>query len=620
MTRESASPLALLTVNRERTMVEDRALADACQRTLREYRRAIAAGKAPRQLANDARRAFLHLGGDPAHSTASLKDYDHLRYGPFLGVSDEGSAACAIRDAAFGSPKVRALPRSRRMTPLVVGVALDAERLGGVGETIVGPDEYADVWLQCVDRILLTTNVGTRANLRVYRREPVVLLKSASPEAIRSAKGAIAAAFQPFVNTPDGRPRPLTVLVDIPRYARLSPVRKRTALRKLVNYVVSGEASGRPGRGAPDGQQLGLTAWVRLGQAGRNEALETIELASKAGMHVVVLDGVKRKVADRALSLTGLLDYFPPGLVGPILRAATARGILVRAANLPDTETIARSTWVGLATARSFGVNLGKYGCFPLTKAEADHVVQLVQGWTRDWSAAPVFFVDQGLMWEGGVDVERDLMRGLKTWLRTVGARGVPVVLIDTIDKAEGRHLLKSSAADRAGFLSLRQIEDVDDLARSLGVKALWAGGLELRDVYEMGRLGVFGVYVTSAAATSIPARGSYVRDPMLAGVKEPTREGVLRTKILLEAGFLSTRSVNGVSLRIRHLAEAVLAAHDDGSKNAVRRRLAVLVSECQAGWHAHWKGMAHRRVVTTGRRPTIGGSKTTARSTSHRS
>ena len=73
---------------------------------------------------NRARRAYLQLGGDPARSTASLKDYDHIRYGPFLGVSDEGGAASDIRDAAFESPKVCALPKSVRRVPLVVGIAV----------------------------------------------------------------------------------------------------------------------------------------------------------------------------------------------------------------------------------------------------------------------------------------------------------------------------------------------------------------------------------------------------------------------------------------------------------------------------------------------------------------
>src|SRR5262249_39985184 len=210
-----ADPLALLRVARVRTPDEDRRLADACRGTLTDYRKAVCNGGAPARARARARRALLHLGGDPARSSASLKDYDHERYGPFLGVSDEGSAAGPIRDAALESPKVRALPRAVPPTPLVVGVAVDAERLGGIGEGAVGPNEYADVWLDWVDRVLITTSVGPGVNVRVYRREPLVLLKSDRPRAIEAAKREIAAAFEPFVETPDNRPRPLTVFVDV---------------------------------------------------------------------------------------------------------------------------------------------------------------------------------------------------------------------------------------------------------------------------------------------------------------------------------------------------------------------------------------------------------------------
>ena len=104
----------------------------------------------------------------------SLKDYDHNKYGPYLGISDEGSAAHVIRDAALASPKMRAIGAGG---PLVVGVAHDAERLGAIGEVPVGPHEYANIQLQCVGRILTSTNVGTRLNLRHYKRNPVVIVQ-----------------------------------------------------------------------------------------------------------------------------------------------------------------------------------------------------------------------------------------------------------------------------------------------------------------------------------------------------------------------------------------------------------------------------------------------------------
>lgn len=582
-----------LVLDRRRAPGEERALADAWQQALADYRAAVVRGKATRTLKARARRAFLQLGGSPARPGASLKDYDHARYGPFLGVSDEGSAAGQIRAAAFASPKVRALPRSVLRTPLVVGVAVDAERLGGIGEVAVGPDEYADVWLESVDRVLITTNIGTRVNMRVYRREPLVVLEGDSEEAIDAAKREIDAAFKPFVETPDGRPRPLTVFIDVPRYVRMTRPRKRAALRKLVRHVASGKAAGNGAKAAPPGQELGLTVWTKLGPPGQAEAIAAIDLAASVGMRVVAVDGVKRKDADRAVSLAGLLDYFPPGLVGPILRAAAAKGIRVRTANLPDTDTIARSTWVGLTTARSCGASLGKYGCFPLTRLETDQVVAQVQSWLPDWSAAPVFFVDQGLLGEGRVDVGRDLSRGLKSWLETVAVHGVRVVLIDTIDKATGKRLLKRSADDDSGFIGPHQVKDAEDLARRLGIKVLWAGGMGLRDAYEMGRLGVFGIYVTSAAATTIPVDGAYRRDPALAGVKEPSKAAVLRTKILLEAGFLAARLTNGACGPIERLAQEALAAHDHGDAAGVARLSRRLASACAAGWRAHWKRLA---------------------------
>lgn len=582
--------LGLLNSDRPRSPAEDRALAEACVRTITAYRAAVLTSDgAGQELTARARTAFLHLGGDPTRASLSLKDYDHERHGPFLGVSDEGGAAGAIRDAALDSPKVRALSAGAARDPLCVGVAVDAERLGGVGEVNVGRDEYADVWLQCVDRVLITTNVATRVNLRVYRREPIVKLTKGDRQAVAEAKAAIAEAFRPFVETPDLKPRPLTVFIDIPSTAAMTTARKRAVLKTLVEFVSSGQAAGKDA--APPGQQLGLSVWTKLGPAGRDQAIAAIELAASAGLHVVVIDGVKRKAADRAVSLAGLLDYFEPGLVGPILRAAKRLGVRVRTANLPDTDTIARSTWVGLTTARSCGANLGKYGCFPLTLDETDAVVEQIQQWFPHWSAAPVCFVDQGVIREDGVDVGNDLMRGLRFWLQTMAKHGVRVVLIDTVDKASGRRLLRKSKDD-GGFLSTAQIVKIQALAQQLGIKVLWAGGLSLGEAFEMGRLGVFGIYVTSAAATLVPVSGIYVRDPALAGRKQPSRDAVRRTKILMEAGFLSARLTGDHATKLSSLAADLLAALERKDASATLEKTEVLAEACVGGWFVYWKSL----------------------------
>ena len=572
---------------------EARALAEACVADLAKYRRAAGRGAVTAALRKKARTAFLHLGGDPARPTASLRDYDHERYGPFLGVSDEGSAAAAIREAGYESPKAQALPRTVKPSPLVVGLALDAERLGGVGEVAVGPEEYADVWLECVDRVLVTTNIGTRVNIRTFRREPRITMRQADAGEIARAKTTIAEAFKPFVETPDGTPRPFTVLIDFHNRSPLAASRKLEVLKDLSDFVASGAAAGR--KGAPPGQKLGLVIWPRSGPTGREQTVAAIDLAAAAGLDLVVVDGVKRKAADAAISLAGLLDYFAPGIVGPLLRHAADRGVTIRPANLPDTDTIARSIWVGLTTARGMGANLGKYGCFPLTLNEIDHVVGQIQSWLPEWSAAPVFFVDQGLMRDGAVDVEHDLPRGLEAWLDRVASHQVRVVLIDTVDKANGRRLLKKSRGDTSGYLTPQQIQRVEMYARTKGIKALWAGGFHLRDAYELGRLGVFGIYVTSAAATTIPVAGSYVRDPALAGVKEPSKEAVLRTKTLLEAGFLSSKLENGAGRAIATAAAQLLATIDEPKPDVQRARkeTTALARTCIDGWRAYWKERA---------------------------
>lgn len=573
---------------------EDAALAAAARDALRAYRDAVRGGRRPTTtLLRRARHAVLHLGGAADPSSTSLKHYDAQRYGPFLGVSDDGSAAADIRDAALESPKVRALGNGVP-EPLQVGVAVDAERLGGIGEVIVGPEEYADVWLACIDRVLITTNIGTRVSLRVYRREPRVVLQEPGRDHLDQTMRDIATTFKPFVETPDGVPRPRLVLVDIPRTSTLTVSQRKALLTKLVAFVASGGAAGRDKGSA--GHEIGLAASCEAGLPGKASAIAAIDLAAAAGLRVVVLEGTRRRAADRAVSLAGLLDYFAPGIVGPLLRRAKQQGVQLRAANLPDTDTIARSVWVGLATARRMGAHLGKYGCFPLTLQETDHVVGQIQGWLAGWSAAPVFFVDQGLLGDGRVDVAKDLVRGILTWLDTVAAHAVRIVLIDTVDKATGQRLLKRSAGDKTGYLGGRQIERIEEHATALGVRVLWAGGLGLRDAFEMGRLGVFGIYVTSAAATTVQVAGSYIRDPALAGVKRPSKDAVLRTKILLEAGFLASRLPEAEGRDIEVQAQALLAAIEAGTARQVVEHTRALADACVHGWGTHWHQRHERR------------------------
>jgi hypothetical protein len=547
----------------------------AAVEALRTYRTAARRAPRPERLSKrvreSARSSLLHLGGNPDRPAFSLIDYDHRSFGPFLGVSDEGSAAPVIRNAAYASPKARAL--GRNAGPLTVGVAVDAERLGAIGEIIVGPDEYAEVWLATIDRMLVTTNIGTRVNVRVYKREPRLVVAGTDAGALEAAKKGVRDIVAPFVDTPDTVPRRVTVHIELPRRATVT--QKAKILRALERDLARAT---KPG--AERLHHLALVARIGWGRPGGDAARAAVDLAYRAGITEVVLDGVVRKEADEAVSFAGLLNYLAPGLLGPLLRRAKEKGVRVRPANLPDPETIARSIWTSLATARSMGVHLGKYGCFPLTLEDTARVVSRVQRWLPGWSAAPVFFVDQPLLSGDAVDADGDLLRGLKRWLRVVAKNGARIVLIDTVDKAKASRLLRSKRTPK-GTLSANQIAGVDALAASLGIKVLWAGGLSMHDAFELGRAGVFGLYVTSSVAKTIAATGVYADEPM-ASVKEPDYDAIVRCKLLIEAGFLAGRARGAEAEALDTSARSVLDAPD-----AVRAKKAegALAKLAEAAW-----------------------------------
>ena len=117
---------------------DEQRISDAHREILRGYRAIAASGQEPgKGWRAAALKALSYLGGDADRHYVTLRDYDHRRYGPFLGVSDDGEAASVVRRAAWASPKARAL--RGRASPLTIGVGLDAERLGGIGEVVVGP-------------------------------------------------------------------------------------------------------------------------------------------------------------------------------------------------------------------------------------------------------------------------------------------------------------------------------------------------------------------------------------------------------------------------------------------------------------------------------------------------
>ena len=540
--------------------------------------------------------AIMSLGGVADPSPISLRNYNHTLYGPFLGVSDEGSAVHNIRRAALSSPKMKALGPA---TPIQVGVAHDAERLAAVGEVAVGPEEYRDIILGSQGSILTTTNVGTRLNLRYYKMRPIVRIpKGPIADAIRLSTRKIKELTGPFTQTPDRKPRPLTIFANFDR--RTSFTKRLTILKRL------NEAMAKGGFCNPECHRLGLLADVLWGQKGLTVAKAAIDLAKKASIPEVAFQGEVRWEAENKISMPGLLNYFRPQHLSDLLDYAQRKKVEVTPKNLVDPDTVARNVWGSLQAARGMGIHLGKYGLFPLTFEESGEVMGHIQRWLSDWAAAPAFYIDFPHLSQSAVYTERDIVPAAKKWLDIVARHGIPIVLLDTADKDKGRKLLKSGPGDRVGILTVEQLTDIDCYASKRGIRCLWAGGVTLPQAFELGKLKLFGIYVTTSAAEIRPVSERYARDPMLVAEREPTFHGVYRTKLLLEAGFIVTRLRElGAKGDAEVLNDKVLALLESFGRRTAHKNAdlleAQLASLTEEGWRKHFKHKAPARVRQRG-------------------
>jgi hypothetical protein len=528
-----------------------------------------------------AKRAMSALGGQAEPALHTVADYDSRCYGPMLGVSDEGSATAAIRHGALASPKCSALAEH---TPLTVGVAHDAERLGAVGEVIVGPDEYATIRLASRGRLLTTTNVGTRVNIRNFLTPPAVRIPTGQMEKlIEAAAAQLKKIFAPFVRTPSGRGRSLTAFI---RFDHKIPARQRgEILRQLQARRATKEFC------LPKRHRLGLLVQLTGGAAERvRQAREGIDRAGECAIGEVALDGPVLESARAAISAAGLLNQFEPKELAEVLQHAQARKVRISARMRVDPQTTARHVWTGLAVARNMGIELGKYGLVPLTFEEQKEVIARIQYWFPYWCAAPVYYVDYPLVTQTDVYHGKRLVAGIRRWLEMVAKLKVRVVLIDTANKAEGRRLLKESSQDEKGHLTTREISRLTEFAQTKRVKVLWAGGVTMPQAFEFGRIGVFGIYVTSAAASLAPVGKKYRLDPYLAGSREPQSEAVARVKLLLEAGFHVGLLENaGDVARAAPLAAGAHALLGPNQDKEIRLREADLHPLVVQAWKEHF-------------------------------
>ena len=87
-------------------------------------------------------------------------------------------------------------------------------------------------------RILSTTNVGARVNLRHYLSPPVVKIKPGTMQnAVATACQELAREFEPFRKTPTGRPRKQIVLVA---FAKQTSPEQRAAILQGIRKAMAG--------------------------------------------------------------------------------------------------------------------------------------------------------------------------------------------------------------------------------------------------------------------------------------------------------------------------------------------------------------------------------------------
>jgi hypothetical protein len=458
-------------------------------------------------------------------SKALLAEYDSDQYGPLFAVSDEGSAGPVVLDAALASAKAAAGASSR----FRLGVILDGERMTSAGEVPIGPPEYAALSSAAAGQLLLTTNVGTRINVRLSGQLPEF-------PALEKFAEAVIAVFRQFLDTPDRRPRPLTVRLQ------LDPGADCTRLAALVGKL--DEARKRGEIGPANIHQLSVLISFKEeittdAQLEQSEAI--IAAAADLGIPEVAIDGAQLSYARRRWGAQGLLNVLSIPASNRLLKFATARGVRLRPRYQIDVDSAARTIWTGLEVARVNGFDAGKYGLLPLTLEEQGQVIELITRWTSGWTAIPAFYVDTPLVTATEAFDVAQCEVAARRWLKVARGAGATTVLLDAPDRVNPRKLVQGSDSPD-GVLTPDQIGALRDYSDLLGVKILWSGGITAAQAFALARRRVFGIFSTSSTAAKIAVTAQFERDPRLPAEHEPTEFGVRRMHAIIEGGFLSSR------------------------------------------------------------------------------
>lgn len=509
-----------------------------------------------------------------------LAEYDSDAYGPLFAVSDEGSAGEIIVDAAYASAKAMALAAAAD-DPFSLGVILDGERMTSAGEVPIGPPEYAALSTAARGKVLLTTNVGVRVNARLTQRLPefeVTPTAATDPQWVAS----VCKVFQPFLHTPDGHPRPLTVRLTIPGTLRLD------GLTAVVKKLEAQRTNGQLGPTDVHAFAAMVIFENEISEEQLRRVEQVMEAAAVAGLTEVALDGGLRKAARSRLGIQGLLNILAPQDLQRLLRKAGELGIQLTYCYVLDVETAARTIWTGLSTAWANGFTAGKYGLVPLTLEQQAAVMERITQWTAGWTAIPAFYVDTPLLTANDVyDVSR-AEDAARLWLKAARGAGVNLVLFDCPDRVDPRRLLRSGGgANDPGILTIEQVVQIAAYAADLGVAILWSGGVTAEQAYELAKRKVTGIFSTSSTATRVAVTAQFADDPGLFAENEPTEIGVRRMHAIVQAGFLSAAlSDRSLASTIEMHAGRLLAV--DKNLADARCALDLLNPTLVDGWRTH--------------------------------
>lgn len=538
-----------------------------------------------------------------SHETGPLlESYDAERFGPLLGVSDEGSAAEVIVAAGGASAKARA---AGRLEPATIGLILDGERMTSAGEVPIGPGEYAAVTQAAAGRAFCTTNVGTRLNARLY--QPLPELEVTAVDDGRDSWLDVAfGLYRRFLQTPDGVARPLTIRLLVSGDEGFEALAERVS--DLVGALEAGREKGR--MASPDAHRLSILVSFDGAIASENQLArieEWIDQAVTLGVPEVAVDGDQTVAARRRLGVQGLLNVLAPESARRLLRYARSRargGVnLVHRYRL-DAESAARTIWTGLYTANGHGMNGAKYGLVPLVLKDQRYVVAEVQRWSGDITPIPAFYADTPLVTNDDVLLSDRASEALRLWIDTVSEVGAQVVLVDCPDRVvpridlpgqEGprRLVREDSPGGGRGILEINDIRGLVDHAAACGVRVLWSGGINAREAWQLGHLGVFGIFTTSSTSRPVPVGEVLAGDWQLASETEPTELGVRRIHALLQAGFLAARleaRFPELATALQTYSDKLIAADHRQPSSDIPHHLDALDSALVESWKVHWR------------------------------